>query len=230
MVLVPAGKFMMGDKDNGPVHEVTISRPFYLGKYQVTQAQWKAVMNDGVAPSGEAKSGLWARLTGKAEEQVKDNNPSWFKGDDLPVERVSWEEVQKFCRKLGLEYRLPTEAEWEYACRAGTTGDYAGNLDEMAWYDKNSDAKTHPVGQKKPNGWGLYDMHGNVWEWCQDWYGAYPSSAVTNSSGPATGSFRVGRGGSWFYLAASARSAFRDYNAPGYRYNYLGFRLARTPV
>jgi formylglycine-generating enzyme required for sulfatase activity len=222
MVLIPAGKFKMGDKDAGPIHEVTISRPFYLGKYQVTQAQWKVVMN---APD-EAKSGLWARLTGNAA----DNNPSYFKGDNLPVEQVSWKDTQEFCRKLGPEYRLPTEAEWEYACRAGTTGDYAGNLDEMAWYDKNSGDKTHPVGQKKPNPWGLYDMHGNVWEWCQDWYGAYPDQAVTDPSGPTSGSCRVLRGGSWFHEAFSCRSAQRDSFTPDDRSHALGFRLSRTPA
>src|SRR6185295_12837821 len=129
------------------VHKVRITRQFEIGKYEVTQEQWQAVMGD---------------------------NPSNFKGANLPVEKVSWNDAQDFLLKLnardGYTYRLPTEAEWEYACRAGSMGDFAGELDDVAWYDKNSGSKTHPVGQKRPNVWGLYDMHGNVSEWCSDWY------------------------------------------------------------
>ena len=168
---IPAGEFDMGstdgDSDERPVHRVRISRDFYLGIHEVTQAEYRAV-------------------TGKS--------PSNFKGDDLPVEKVSWEEANEFCRLLterertagglpsGMVYRLPTEAEWEYAARAGTTtkycfGDDESGLGEYAWYGGNSGSTTHPVGQKRPNAWGLYDMHGNVWEWCQDWYGAYIRTA-----------------------------------------------------
>jgi formylglycine-generating enzyme required for sulfatase activity len=159
-VLIAAGEFLMGsesgDSDEKPVHRVRISKNFYLGKYEVTQAQWHAVMGD---------------------------NPSRFKGDTLPVEQVSWEDAQKFIERLnaqegGTKYRLPTEVEWEYAARAGTTtaysfGDNPRPLGEYAWFSENFGNTTHPVGQKQPNPWGLYDMHGNVWEWVQDWYGPY---------------------------------------------------------
>lgn len=152
LVYVPAGSFMMGsnngDADEKPVHEVTIKEGFYMGRYEVKQAEWQQVMG---------------------------NNPSNFKGDNLPVEQVSWDDAQSFISKLnergdGFKYRLPTEAEWEYACRAGTTGDYAGDVNEMAWFSENSGNKTHTVGGKRPNAWGLADMHGNVWEWCADYY------------------------------------------------------------
>ncbi|MBP5320757.1 MAG: formylglycine-generating enzyme family protein, partial [Kiritimatiellae bacterium] len=155
-------------------------------------------------------------------------NPSRYKGDNLPVEQVSWEDCQEFIAKgnkeLGLEFRLPTEAEWEYACRAGTTGAYGGTggLDEMGWYSNNSGSKTHSVGQKKPNAWGLYDMHGNVWEWCADWYDDYPPGSVTDPTGPAFGGNRVLRGGGWCNLALHCRSAYRLRDLPGGRY---GFRL-----
>jgi formylglycine-generating enzyme required for sulfatase activity len=212
-VRIDAGEFMMGsengDADEKPVHRVRISRPFEMGKFEVTQAQWEAV-------------------TG--------SNPSYFKGAKLPVENVSWEDARQFIEKLnaqndGYFYRLPTEAEWEYACRAGSTGDYAGNLDAMAWYGDISGAKTHPVGQKQPNAWGLYDMHGNVWEWCQDWYSAnyYAQSPGADPQGPASGSARVTRGGGWNFSAVGCRSASRFRNASGSHNRYLGFRLARTP-
>ena len=208
MVAIPGGTFMMGASeaekvydDEMPQHQVTLSE-FYLGKYQVTQAQWEAVMG---------------------------NNPSYFKGANLPVERVSWEDAQEFCQKLSQRtkktYRLPTEAEWEYACRAGTTGAYAGVLDEMAWYNKNSEGKTHAVGQKKPNVFGLYDMHGNVWEWCQDWYGNYSSASQTNPTGPQAGTSRVLRGGSWFNLLVNARAVFRVSLHPSNRDYDFGFRV-----
>jgi formylglycine-generating enzyme required for sulfatase activity len=220
MVYIPPGEFMMGsengEKNEQPVHRVTISQAFYIGRYEVTQAQWKEVMG---------------------------NNPSRFKGDNLPVESVSWEDAQSFIQKLnqmndGYAYRLPTEAEWEYACRAGTTGDYAGDLDSMAWYSANYGGKTHPVGTKQPNGFGLYDMHGNVWEWCQDWYDAsyYASSPASDPQGPGSGKYRVLRGGSWNYVATFLRSAFRYRTTPDLRsshyYDYDGFRVVaavRTP-
>ena len=190
--------------------------PFWLGKTEVTQGQWEALMG---------------------------NNPSNFKnaGRDAPVEQVSWDDAMQFCRKLtereraaarlpeGYEYTLPTEAQWEYACRAGTTGDYAGNLDGMAWYNQNSGNTTHPVAQKQANGWGLYDMHGNVWEWCRDWYGNFPGGNVTDPTGPPSGSFRVYRGGGWGGGAANCRSADRFRRGPGVRVDDLGFRLALAP-
>ncbi len=192
MVRVPAGKFTMGspaseeghDDDESPQHEVSISS-FYMSKYEVTQLQWRAV----------------AQLP-KVRIDLP-SNPSNFKGDDLPVEQVSWEEAVEFCARLsqatGKSYRLPTEAEWEYAARAMTTGPYAGSLDSMAWYASNSGQTTHPVGTKQPNGFGLYDMHGNVWEWCNDWYSEnyYFQSPSADPTGPAPGSHRVIRGGGW---------------------------------
>jgi formylglycine-generating enzyme required for sulfatase activity len=217
-ILIPAGSFMMGDvfdgayDDESPVHRVKISRPFYLGKYAVTQEQWVAV-------------------TGK--------NPSVIKERKHPVETVSWDEVQTFIQRLNEpegtnRYRLPTEAEWEYAVRAGTTsaysfGDNANQLEHYAWYEDNSNKQTHPVGQKQPNPWGLYDMHGNVWEWVQDWYGEYSQSAVTDPTGPSGGDGRVLRGGSWSSNARYLRSANRSNYAPDNRYECLGFRLALSP-
>lgn len=208
VVSIPAGEFQMGsengDGDEKPVHRVVLTEPFWMGQYEVTQAQWESVMR---------------------------NNPSYFRGRDLPVESVSWDECQEFIRKLnangdGYFYRLPTEAEWEYACRAGTTGEYAGNLDEMAWYKKNSGGQTHPVGQKKPNAWGLYDMHANVWEWCQDLYGTYPIISVTNPTGNPEGSYRVFRGGSWYYRRTGyCGSALRGLYSSGARSDDLGFRI-----
>jgi len=223
MVEIPGGSFMMGsprgeagrDDDEGPQHQVTISS-FQMGKYEVTQAQWRAV-------------------AGLPKVKIDLNpDPTNFKGDNLPVELVSWEEAVEFCERLsratGKTYRLPTEAEWEYACRSGTTGPYAGDLNSMAWYSSNSGDKTHEVGTKEANGFGLYDMHGNVWEWCMDWYSGnyYNQSPSTDPVGPSTGSYRVLRGGSWLYGAQFCRSAYRNGNAPGFRYDYLGFRLART--
>ncbi|HEY7491964.1 MAG TPA: formylglycine-generating enzyme family protein, partial [Candidatus Tectomicrobia bacterium] len=155
-----------------------------------------------------------------------------------PVENVSWENVQVFIRELnvkegGTKYRLPTEAEWEYAARAGSTPAYSfgsdsSRLGEYAWYTGNAERQTHPVGQLKPNVWGLYDMHGNVWEWVQDWYGAYAAEAVTDPQGSASGSSRVIRGGSWFHVDWRCRSAYRRNGSPGYRIDTLGFRLLRT--
>jgi formylglycine-generating enzyme required for sulfatase activity len=157
------------------------------------------------------------------------------------VETVSWDDCQAFLKKFGAGARLPTEAEWEYACRAGTTTalnngkkltsteGQCPNLDEVAWYDKNSGGKTHPVGQKQPNAWGLYDMHGNVWEWCADWYGAYPTGAATDPQGSQTGSFRVLRGGSWYYFAYNCRVAYRYFNRPALRNLHYGFRAVLPP-
>lgn len=215
-VKIPVGIFYMGSpkseagsKDGEtPQHLVTISRSFYMGKTEVTQEQWQAVMGD---------------------------NPSSFKNClKCPVENVSWDDAQEFIKKLNAKnegaYRLPTEAEWEYAARAKTTGAYPGNLDSMAWYDKNSGGKTHEVGMKVQNDFGLYDMHGNVWEWCSDWYGDYSSGAVTDPTGAASGSYRVFRGGSWGSGAANLRSAFRGNNLPSDRRAYVGFRVVRMAL
>ena len=232
MVQIEPGTFIMGSPANElgcydveKQHQVTLTKRFYLGKYPVTQKEYQAVMG---------------------------NNPSYFKGDNLPVEKVSWDDAKRFCSKLndlkrnelpaGYRFDLPTEAQWEYACRAGTTTALNNglnltsekgrcpNLDEVAWYRENSDGKPHPVGQKKPNAWGLYDMHGNVWEWCNDWFADYPSGAVTDPTGPASGSYRVIRGGSWDYGAQYCRSAIRFSNNPTYRLNFVGFRVALVPV
>ncbi|MDR3228823.1 MAG: formylglycine-generating enzyme family protein, partial [Puniceicoccales bacterium] len=224
MLPVSAGSFKMGSPEteaerssNEEQHSVTISQPFWLGKTQVTQAQWEAIMG---------------------------NNPSSFKGANRPVENVSWEDAIAFCEKLtkreraekrltaDLEYALPTEAEWEYACRAGSTGEYAGTgkLEDMGWFGDNSGGETHDVAKKQPNAWGFYDMHGNVWEWCADTYGDYPSGAVTDPRGAKTGVIRVFRGGSWFGDARFCRSAYRGRYEPGYRGHDLGFRLALKSV
>ncbi|MCK5186398.1 MAG: formylglycine-generating enzyme family protein [Deltaproteobacteria bacterium] len=217
-VLIPAGEFEMGSPsgeedrwDNeGPVHTVKIEKAYYLGKYEVTQEQWREVMG---------------------------TNPSSFKGDDLPVEQVSWNDAQDFVRKLNAregtdKYRLPSETEWEYAARAGTTTRYSfGNdesdLGDYAWYSDNPGSKTHQVGQKQPNPWGLYDMHGNVWEWVQDRSHSSYDGAPTDGSAWESGSsvYRSSRGGSCFTLAGSCRSASRCGYDPGYRSRLLGFRL-----
>jgi formylglycine-generating enzyme required for sulfatase activity len=218
--LIRPGTFRMGSpasesgRDNDETqHSVTISKPYYLGIYEVTQEQYERVMG---------------------------KNPSYFKGARDPVENVSWEDAVAFIEKLngmpsekdaGRVYRLPTEAEWEYACRAGSESAYCfgedvSQLGEYEWFEENSGGKTHPVGEKRPNAWGLYDMHGNVLEWCNDWEREYPSAAVADPSGPARGSRRVCRGGCWDYQAASCRSADRGGDGPGIRYSLLGFRLA----
>ena len=237
-VSVPAGTFMMGASDDDeeaydhekPRHEVTLSRGFLMGKTPVTQALWEAVMGE---------------------------NPSYFSacGTECPVEQVSWYDAVGFCNALsqavGLApayrigegekpsvacdfaapgYRLPSEAEWEYAARAGTRLRYAGGdtVDEVGWYSGNSGKKTHPVAQKAPNAWGLYDMSGNVWEWVWDWYGAYASGVQQDPMGVSTGAYRVVRGGSWLYSSAGLRVSDRYWFAPGYRFRLFGFRLART--
>ena len=225
---IPAGKFLMGspatEKERSPnetQHEVTLTQGFRMGVHEVTQAQY---------------------------EQVMGKNPSHFKGATLPVETVSYDDALAFCQKLsdlpaekaaGRKYRLPTEAEWEYCCRAGTsTPFHFGN--ELNGTQANCDGnnpygttkkgpyleKTSPVGSYPANAWGLYDMHGNVWEWCQDWYGDYPKQSVTDPRGPEVGSFCVNRGGSWIYEAALCRSAYRYWNDPSLRGSWLGFRLA----
>ena len=215
-----------GESDEKPVTQVQLTQPFWLGKYEVTQGQWERVM-------------------GSTVQQQRDKvDPQWEmrgEGADHPIYYVSYDEALAFCQKVtaseraagrlpeGYAYTLPTEAQWEYACRAGTTGDYAGNLDSMGWYGDNSGNTTHAVGQKQANAWGLYDMHGNVWEWCRDWYGAYPGGTAADPSGAASGSDRVFRGGSWYFSAPYCRSAFRGRRSPGIRNSNLGFRLALAP-
>jgi formylglycine-generating enzyme required for sulfatase activity len=218
MVFVQGDTFTMGcTSEQGsdcykwekPSHSVPVSS-FSIGKYEVTQAQWKAVMG---------------------------SNPSYSKGDNLPVEDVSWNDVQEFIKKLnsqtGKNYRLPTEAEWEYAARGGSKSKgykYSGSndIDNVAWFGENSGSTTHPVGTKQPNELGIYDMSGNVLEWCSDWYGTYSASAQQNPMGASSGSDRVYRGGSWRDLASGCRVAFRFTDAPGNSGDDLGFRLARS--
>jgi formylglycine-generating enzyme required for sulfatase activity len=206
----PPGTFQMGSNDEKPVRTVKLTKGFYMAVYPITQAQWKAVMG---------------------------TEPSNFKGADRPVEQVSWTDAVEFCTKLTVklsgrvQVRLPTEAEWEYACRAGTVTDYyAGSgesaLQAVGWYDANSGKETHPVGQLEANAWNLQDMHGNVWEWCNDWYGEYSSAQTTDPTGPASGSYRVNRGGSWGNSAGRCRSAYRDGYDPTDRGSLLGFRAA----
>jgi formylglycine-generating enzyme required for sulfatase activity len=215
MVYVKGGTFQMGsndgDSDEKPVHTVTVS-DFYIGKYEVTQKQWREIMG---------------------------NNPSNFKNcDNCPVEKVSWNDVQEFIKKLnqktGKNYRLPTEAEWEYAARGGSQSrgyKYAGsnNIGEVAWYDGNSSSKTHAVGGKKPNELGIYDMSGNVYEWCSDWYVNYSAGSQRNPQGPTSGFDRVLRGGSWSGLAGFCRVSNRSICDPDDRYSFSGFRLAVSP-
>ncbi len=220
MRLIPEGSFVMGspadeldrDDDEGPQHTVTISKRFYMGIYQVTQEQWQAVMG---------------------------NNPSEFISQGSPVERISWSDCQAFITELNTKgigkFRLPTEAEWEYACRAGSTTRFPwgddltySEIGTYAWYLENSDFSTHTVGQKAANRFGLYDMQGNVWEWCNDWYGDYDASPQVDPKGPAEGDFRTARGGSWFDDPFYFRSANRYDFDPADKYNNLGFRLVRT--
>ena len=218
MVWIEPGTFMMGDEGNQ--HRVTLSKGFYLGKYEITQGQWERVM--GTRP--------WS---GKDYVRENANHPAVY---------ISWNDMQAFIGKLnraeGSEvYRLPTEAEWEYACRAGTTtqwsfGDNESQLGSYAWYEDNAENAgedyAHRVGTKLANAWGLYDMHGNVWEWCQDWWlDSYPSGSQVDPTGPASGSYRVIRGGSFYFTAQIARSAYRDFYSPGYRNINLGARLLR---
>ena len=215
MVRVEAGTFTMGataemkntEDSEKPTHRVTLTNDYYIGKYEVTQALWQAVMGD---------------------------DPSYFKGDNLPVEAVTWDDCQEFIGKLnritGKTFRLPTEAEWEYAARGGNKSrgyQYSGsnNPSNVAWYDDNSGDKTHAVGTKQPNELGIYDMSGNVWEWCQDWYETYSSSSQVNPTGANSGSCRVVRGVSWYNNARDCRLSLRGSNTPDFRSSNLGLRL-----
>jgi formylglycine-generating enzyme required for sulfatase activity len=212
LAYIPAGVFKMGSppdekgrQDDELQHVVKLTHAFRIGVTEVTQAQWEAVMG---------------------------YNRSNFKGADLPVEKVSWRDVVAFCEKLsekeGKTYRLPTEAEWEYACRAGATGAFSGtgNIDDMAWYETNSEEQTHPVTTKKPNAWGLYDMHGNVSEWCSDYYEPdYPEVTVADPTGPTDGKYHVVRGGSWGRFVRSCRCAARSSFPTSYQLKQTGFRV-----
>ena len=218
MVFVEGGSFTMGatseqendyDSNERPTHRVKLNS-FYIGKYEVTQKQWCEIMG---------------------------KNPSFFIGDSLPVEQVNWSDVQEFIKKLndqtGKNYRLPTEAEWEYVARGGKRSQnykYSGSniVDHIAWYWDNSNSTTHAVGTKLPNELGIYDMSGNVWEWCNDWYDNYNSSSQINPIGALSGSYRVIRGGCWIYDACRTRVSLRYYNSPDLRYSNLGFRLAHS--
>jgi formylglycine-generating enzyme required for sulfatase activity len=219
---IPSGRFTMGSPKSEPTrksdedqHEVVLTRGFFLAETECTQGQWESVM---------------------------EGNPSHFKGSHRPVENVSWEEAVEYCRNLtakeraegilpeGWEWRLPTEAEWEYAVRAGTTEVRYGDLDTIAWHRGNSGSETHPVSQKSANAWGLQDMIGNVWEWCSDWSGDYPTGIVTDPTGPSSGSLRVFRGCGWFSVTRDTRSASRSSRVPGARSNQLGFRPALSSV
>lgn len=227
-VLIQPGKFLMGSPEDEPgrytgemPHRVNLTKPFYLQTTEVTQGQWQALMG---------------------------KNPSSHKGcgDSCPVEQVSWEDAQRFIQKLNQKegtdkYRLPSEAEWEYACRAGATTAFPNgsittlqcgvddNLNAIAWYCGNSQNLIHPVAGKEPNAWGLYDMLGNVQEWCQDWFGGYPDDEVVNPTGPKKGSYRVMRGGVWYSPARDARCASRFGSPPRYRFQHIGLRLGMTP-
>src|SRR5262245_23670126 len=233
-IQIPAGTFFMGASDSEkswlegqkhwtrfeecerPMRKVTLTKRFLIGKYEVTQKQWSEVMS---------------------------NNPSAFKGDDLPVESVSWDDTQQFIKKLNAvsagKFRLPSEAEWEYACKVGSTNLYGAgkdreevgptNLVDYAWHRSNSDNKTHPVGTRKPNAWGLHDLHGNVWEWCHDWYDPhfYKTASERDPVNDQTAVERVMRGGSWFLEPHTLRSAYRSGQLPSAKSQYVGFRLAR---
>ena len=222
LVWMSPGAFTMGSPasetgrhDSERQTQVLLTKGYWLGKYEVTQAQWQALMG---------------------------SNPAHFQNArrDAPVEQISWDQATEFCRKLteqeqragrlpvGYRYALPTEAQWEYAARAGRTGPYGGtgNLEDMGWYSANSGNATKPVGQKRANAWGLHDMHGNVWEWCADRFGTYSGGNVTDPTGPTSGSSRVYRGGSYYSVALFCRSAFRYWDSPGDRNQFLGFRLA----
>jgi formylglycine-generating enzyme required for sulfatase activity len=208
-LLIPGGTFMMGD---AVLHKVVISKPYYMQVTEVTQGQWRRVMG---------------------------SNPSLFNacGDDCPVENISWVDVQEFIRRLNQKegankYRLPTEAEWEFACRAGSAGKdissvKADELEDYAWFDANSDRKTHPVARKKPNAWGLYDMHGNVLEWCQDWHDDYPEGKVIDPKGASPGQHKVLRGGAWLGSPTTLQCTFRSEDYAVVQSNDIGFRLVR---
>jgi formylglycine-generating enzyme required for sulfatase activity len=287
LVEIPPGEFLMGSPkdeegrfDHEPQHLVRITYAFKMGKYEVTQKQWREVMGTTIQQQRDKEQRDYGELPSFGKrlmelgKEIKDNpfgafeeirdsgvwqTVKWLavgevarwplagEGNEHPMYYVSWDEAAEFCRCLtdleraagriptGHKFRLPTEAEWEYACRTGSTtrfanGDTEGDLDKIGWYGDNSGGITHPVGTKLPNAWGLHDMHGNVWEWCHDWYDDYPADEVVDSFGPATGSSRVFRGGSWSDPSRNCRSASRAGLAPGLRSFNLGFRVVLAPV
>jgi formylglycine-generating enzyme required for sulfatase activity len=241
LVWIPPGEFMMGSPssekdrydDEGPQHRVKISKGFYIGIYEVTVGQYLEYLNSDRDSSGVDFSDKDCPVKKTGSRYVLSVN-KFGSNESQPMVEVSWHGAQKFCdwlsRKENKIYRLPTEAEWEYACRAGAQtrfcfGDNETSLGDYAWYTNNSGSKTHQVGQKKPNGFGLYDMHGNVWEWCQDWYGSYDSGEQVDPTGPSSGSARVLRGGSWDSTPRHCRSADRSWDTPDGAFDVLGFRI-----
>jgi len=259
MVRLAAGEFWMGSDESPeelvrlfpntkaewyrweqPRHRVKLTRPFEIGRYPVTVREFRAFVEDAGYKTDEETGG--GGYEWKLNPDLDWRKPGFAQQDGHPMVLISWNDAIAYCkwlsRKEGTEYRLPTEAEWEYASRAGTTtrfcfGDDFEQLGEYGWYHKHSGGGTHPVGQKKPNAWGLYDMHGNVWEWCADYwdenyYKQFVKKLAVDPTGPAGGSGRVLRGGSWADRAGSCRAAFRNWDAPSNRYGGLGFRLART--
>lgn len=233
MVKVAGGSFLMGctseqydcDEDENNVRRVTLDE-YYIATTEVTQALWEAVMGTNIYQQRNKHYNdvSWARIYGE--------------GDDYPICYVSWEEALEFCRRLsdetGMTFTLPTEAQWEYAARGGKNNSntvFSGNnmIDIVCWYSANSNNETHPVGQKRPNALGLYDMSGNVWEWCKDWYSSYTSYDTNNPTGPSSGSFRVNRGGSWDDNASFCRVANRISSLPGERFYGTGFRVVLLP-
>ncbi|NQT15012.1 MAG: formylglycine-generating enzyme family protein [Planctomycetes bacterium] len=235
LVLIPAGEFMMGSPDSDgfamdtekPQHRVKITKPFYLGVTEVTQKQHERVMG-----KNPADTFIERNMYGYGMYELKGYS-------QRAVNRVSWDDAEKFCERLskkeGKTYQLPTEAQWEYACRSGSEtkwcfGDSESQLKNYAWYLDNSRSTTHRVGQKKPNAWGLYDMHGNVFEWCRDWHDYYEGSPSTDPTGPSSGSLRVIRGGCWNFNAVYCRSAIRGAYLPGGENVIMGFRVSLVPA
>jgi formylglycine-generating enzyme required for sulfatase activity len=256
-VLIPPGTFTMGTEENS--NEVPANEPLYLGECRVTREIWEIVMDSRRSEEPAHKVTITKPfflgtypVTQEQWEIVMGSNPSRFNGPKNPVEMVRWDDCQAFCAKLAAAYggsfRLPTEAQWEYACRAGSTGEYCfgddeSQLREYAWYDHSSGGVTHPVGEKRPNAWGLYDMHGNVWEWCQDLCGPYGSPPTDDPTGPVSGSDRVHRGrcwitptcnhrvlrgGCWIAPTFNCRSATRGDSPPRHRGYIPGFRVSRV--